>query len=156
MLARVAGTDWTVDSLLFLMVIMQISCQSAAIWFAAQFRRFSNYIFENFSKIYEIACCIIMVVCTELKIKLVLEVLLPVLVGLCSCRKMAFVARAAGKQQKIHSFAPLSEGDLMMEGNILKRDRQQFQINEELDLRTRLLMREAECIIKVTKNAFCI
>jgi hypothetical protein len=75
-----------------------------------------------------------------------------VLVGLCSCRKMAFVARAAGKQQKIHSFAPLSEGVLMMEGNILKRDRQQFQINEELDLRTRLLMREAECIIKVIKK----
>lgn len=39
----------------------------------------------------------------------------------------------------------------MMEGNILKRDLQQFQINEELDLRTRLLMREAECIIKVSK-----
>lgn len=73
------------------------------------------------------------------------------LLGLRNCRKMAFVARAAGKQQKIHSFAPLYLKELMMEGNILKRDLQQFQINEELDLRTRLLMREAECIIKVSK-----
>jgi hypothetical protein len=76
MLARVAVSDWTVDSLLFLIVIMQISCQSAAIWFDARFRRFSNYVFEIFSKIYEIACGMMMVVCTEMKIKLVLDVLL--------------------------------------------------------------------------------
>ncbi|XP_065332354.1 testis-expressed protein 9-like [Cloeon dipterum] len=37
-----------------------------------------------------------------------------------------------------------------MEGNMLKRDEQQFQINEELELRTRLLMKEAECILKET------
>jgi len=64
---------------------------------------------------------------------------------------MAFVARAAGKQQKIHSFAPLYYTQGEMEGNILKRDRQQFQMNQELDLRTRLLMREAECIKKVLR-----
>jgi hypothetical protein len=65
---------------------------------------------------------------------------------------MAFVARAAGKQQKIHSFAHSNWPRafiVVMEGNILKRDKLQFQKNEELDFRARLLMREAEFIFQV-------